>query len=78
MEARASLALDAYLDLPLARHGHAGLMTRALALRDNFTAYDAMYVALAEGLGAELLSADKGLVRAAGHHTDLDVIPAAV
>ena len=49
--ARAGLALEAYLDFPVARHGHAGLMARALALRDNFTAYDAMYVALAELLG---------------------------
>ena len=76
--ARASLALEAYLDFPVARHGHAGLMARALALRDNFTAYDAMYVALAELLGAELLSADSGLVRAARRHTQLAVISTAV
>lgn len=77
-EPRASLALEAYLDLPVARHGHAGLMTRALALRDNFTAYHSMYVALAELLRAELLSADTGLVRAARQHTDLAVVSAAV
>jgi predicted nucleic acid-binding protein len=77
-EPRAALALEAYLDLPLARHGHTGLMVRALALRGNFTAYDAVYVALAERLGAELLSADAGLVRAARRHTDLGVISAAV
>ena len=44
----------------------------------NFTAYDAVYVALAERLGAELLSADAGLVRAARRHTALGVISAAV
>ncbi len=77
-EPRAALALEAYLDLPLARHGHAGILARALALRDNFTAYDATYIALAERLRAELLSADAGLVRAARRHTDLEVLSAAV
>jgi predicted nucleic acid-binding protein len=76
-ESRAALALEAYLDLPLARHGHAGLMERALVIRDNFTAYDAMYVALAERLGGELLSADAGFVRAVRRHTDLEVVSAA-
>ena len=77
-EPRAALALAAYLDLPLARHGHAALLARALAIRDNFTVYDAMYVALAEALGAELLSADAGLVRAVRRHTDLEVLAAPV
>ncbi|MGH7565019.1 MAG: type II toxin-antitoxin system VapC family toxin [Gemmatimonadota bacterium] len=77
-EARAGLALEAYLDLPLSRHGHAGLLSRVLALRENFTVYDAVYVALAERLGAEFLSADAGLVRAARRHTDLLVVSAAV
>jgi predicted nucleic acid-binding protein len=77
-ERRAALALEAYLDLPLARHGHEGLMERALTIRDNFTAYDAMYVALAERVGGELLSADAGFVRAARRHTDLEVVSAAV
>ncbi|MGH7587476.1 MAG: hypothetical protein ACRELU_02680 [Gemmatimonadota bacterium] len=77
-EARAGLALEAWLDLPLSRHGHAALLARALALRENFTAYDAMYVALAELLGAELLSSNAGLVRAARRHTDLEVVSVVV
>ena len=32
-ETRAALAVEAYLDLPLACHGHADLLVRALALR---------------------------------------------
>jgi predicted nucleic acid-binding protein len=75
-EARAGLALEAWLDLPLSRHGHAGLLSRALTLRENFSAYDAVYVALAELLGAEVLSADAGLVRAVRRHTDLEVVAA--
>ncbi|MCK5652192.1 MAG: type II toxin-antitoxin system VapC family toxin [Gemmatimonadetes bacterium] len=63
-EPRAEQALTAYLDLPLTRHGHQALLRRALSLRENFTAYDAVYVALAERLDAPLLTADARLARA--------------
>ena len=61
---RAAEALDDYLDLPLLRHGHQPLLGRILQLRSNFSAYDAAYVALAEQLSGELLTADVGLARA--------------
>lgn len=63
--ARARLALHAYDDLPLTRHGHQDLLPRILALRNNFSPYDATYVALAEALGASLLTADTALASAA-------------
>jgi predicted nucleic acid-binding protein len=62
---RALEALADYRDLPLIRHGHLELLPRALGLRSNFTVYDAMYVALAEALEGALLTADRGLARAA-------------
>jgi len=43
-----------------------GLLTRVWELRDNMTAYDATYIALAEELGCELLTADARLARAPG------------
>jgi predicted nucleic acid-binding protein len=66
---RAELALQHYLMLPLTRHGHQALLPRVLALRSNFGAYDACYVALAEVLGAVLLTADQRLARAAQAHS---------
>lgn len=42
------------------------LMRRAYELRANVTAYDATYVALAEFLGCELLTADRRLARSTG------------
>ena len=63
-ESRAEEALLDYLDLPLTRHGHQALLPRILALRANFTAYDASYVALAERLEAPILTADRRLARA--------------
>ena len=70
-EERTAEAIEDYLDLPLTRHGHQRLLPRILSLRDNFSAYDATYVALAERLDGELLTADERLARAARRHTRL-------
>lgn len=67
-ERRAREALADYQAMPLTRHGHEPLLPRVLALRQNFSAYDATYVALAEGLRAELVTADDALARAARGH----------
>jgi predicted nucleic acid-binding protein len=71
---RAAAALDDYLDLPLSRHHHAASLPRMLALRDNFSAYDATYVALAERLDAILVTGDAPLARAVRAHLDLEVV----
>jgi predicted nucleic acid-binding protein len=55
----------------LTRHGHQALLPRSLALRENFTTYDATYVVLAERLSASLLTADRRLVKAVEAHTTL-------
>jgi predicted nucleic acid-binding protein len=65
---RANEALEDYLDLPVGRHGHDSLLARVLELRDNFSAYDAAYVALAERLGATLVTGDRRLANAVNAH----------
>ncbi len=55
---RAGEMLDDYADLPIERHLLQPLQRRVLELRDNFTAYDAFYVALAEALDLPLLTDD--------------------
>ena len=72
---RAAEALRDYLDLPLTRHGHERILERALDLRDNFSTYDATYAALAEALGAPLLTADKGLARAVRDWLGIPTLP---
>ena len=62
---RAKQALRHYLDLPLTRHGHQAFLHRCFELRDMLSAHDAVYVALAEALDADLVTADKRLARAA-------------
>lgn len=71
---RAEEALKDYLDLPLTRHGHQALLHRCFELRDVLPAYDAANVALAKGLNAELVTADRRLVREAGA-LGVDCIP---
>jgi len=66
--------LDDYLSLPLERHGHEMLLPRVLQLADNFTAYDAVYVALAERLGASLITSDARLARAVAAHTEVTAL----
>jgi predicted nucleic acid-binding protein len=52
--------------LPVRRHGMEELTSRMWQLRHNLGAYDAAYVALAEGLSLDLLTADRRLARAPG------------
>lgn len=64
---RAADALTDYDDLPLHRWPAGdGLRRRAFQLRDNITAYDAAYVALAEALDCPLITRDARLARACG------------
>lgn len=72
---RAEEALRDYLDLPLTRHGHEPILERAFDLRDNFSTYDATYAALAEALGASLLTADTGLARAVRDRLGIFTLP---
>ena len=52
--------------LDLQRHAHEPLLERVWELRQNLTAYDAVYVALAEVLDGVLLTCDHRLSQAPG------------
>jgi predicted nucleic acid-binding protein len=73
---RVEQALDAYRDLRLIRHGHLALLRAAGSMRDNFSAYDACYVALAHRLDAAFLTADASLARATARHTSVALLDA--
>ncbi len=73
-EARAGLALQTLLALPITRHGHDSLLPRMWALRHNLTAYDSAFVALSESLNAPLLTCDRRLSAAPGHFATIELI----
>jgi predicted nucleic acid-binding protein len=63
----ADQAIQDLVDLRMTRYPHYVLLPRIWQLRDNFSAYDAAYVALAEKIGARLVTRDGRLASASGH-----------
>lgn len=65
---RGRMALLDLADLPVERYPHGFLLRRVWELRNNLTAYDAIYVALAEALDAPLLTRGRRLAAAAADY----------
>jgi predicted nucleic acid-binding protein len=61
-------------DFPLERYPHAVLLPRIWQLRENLTASDAAYVALAEILDATILTSDRRLAASTGHSARIEVV----
>jgi predicted nucleic acid-binding protein len=72
--ADAQRALDVWAQLGMQRVGLVGLLRRMWDLRENLTAYDASYVAVAEALECTLLTADARLAGAPGPNCSITVI----
>lgn len=70
----AESAIEGLLALDLQRHSHEGLLERSWQLKENMTAYDAVYVALAEALDAPLITCDARLGRASGTKIRIEVV----
>jgi predicted nucleic acid-binding protein len=71
---RGQEALEDLADLPLTRYPHDFLIPRVWELRATLTAYDAVYVALAEVLDAPLLTCDRKIASASGHSANVEVV----
>ena len=65
-EEQSRLILSLLREMKAVRYPHAPLVPRIWELRENLTAYDAAYVALAEALDAPLVTMDERLARAPG------------
>ena len=71
---RGEEALEDLDDMPLRRYPHDFLIPRVWELRATLTAYDAVYVALAEVLDAPLLTCDGKIASASGHSANVEVV----
>ena len=72
--ARGLQALEDLVDFPLTRYPHDLFLLRIWELHHNVTAYDAAYIALAEALGAPLLTRDTALASAPGTRARIELI----
>lgn len=63
---RGAEALTDLADIPIYRHSHFPLLSQIWTRRHNFTAYDAVYLALAEALNAPMVTCDRALKTARG------------
>ncbi len=70
---RAEQAIVDLVNLPITRYPHFVFLPRLWQLRHNLTAYDAVYIALAERLNATLVTRDARLSAATGHQARIEV-----
>jgi predicted nucleic acid-binding protein len=72
-EERAADARSDYAELTLVRYPHEPLNDRVWELRHNLSAYDATFVALAEALGAPLVTCDARLAAAPAQRARIEL-----
>jgi len=73
-DARAASALNYFGSIPVVRAPHLPLLERIWAHRNNLSAYDAAYVALAEELETTLLTGDRRLASAPGIRCEIELV----
>lgn len=73
-EKDARRTLDTWSKLSVGRFPLAGLIPRIWELRHNLSAYDAGYVALAEALDVDLLTADSAMTTVSGKRCRVIVV----
>ncbi len=69
----AAESIERLQQLDLVRHAHHDLLPRVFALRHNLTAYDAVYLALAEHLNATLVTGDRVFAKVPGSRAPVEV-----
>ena len=70
----ADQAMERWRSTRVQRWTHQDLLPRVWSLRESLNAYDASYVALAEGMGVVLVTADRKLALASGHRARVEVV----
>ncbi len=71
---RAWEAMQDFADMPITKFPHDFLLPRIWELRNNLTAYDAVYLALAEALNATFLTRDSAFAAIPGTRTIVEIL----
>lgn len=71
-ETKSSRAVNAMLKMRLARYPHEPFVGRIWELKENISAYDAAYVALAEALDTPLVTTDRRLAQTSEHEAEIE------
>jgi predicted nucleic acid-binding protein len=72
-QGRADAAIEDLISLRIIRYPHVILLPRIWRHRHNLSAYDAAYLALAEQLGAALITRDSRLAGTSGHSVNIEL-----
>ncbi|MCA1834517.1 MAG: type II toxin-antitoxin system VapC family toxin [Actinomycetota bacterium] len=70
---RAEEAKADFHDLAIRRYGHEALSARVWELCDNLTAYNAVFLALSEALGAPLVTCDTAFAKVKGSSAGVEL-----
>lgn len=71
---RAAAAVEDFQSIRIFRYPHRIFLDRIWELRSNMTAYEAAYVAVAETIGAPLLTTDKRLASTSNHSARIEFV----
>lgn len=71
--ARGNRAVNAMLNMRLTRYPHEPFLKRIWELKQNISAYDAAYIALAETIEAPLITTDRRLAQAPTHRAKVEL-----
>jgi predicted nucleic acid-binding protein len=70
----ATVQLETWRRVGLMRHASSSLLMRVWELRENLTAYDAHYIALAEVLGCGVITSDRRMATAPGARCEVSLL----
>ena len=71
---RAAAAVEDFQSIRIIRYPHRIFLDRIWELRSNMTIYDAAYVAIAETIGAPLLTTDRKLASTSNHSARIEFL----
>lgn len=74
-DGQATVVMQNVQEAPITRFAHRGMLKRAWGIRHSSSAFDSLYVALAEHLGVPLLTCDEKMTGSNSHQAQFEFYP---